>query len=61
MSGGLYSMNTKEFDKTLDLTQIKPYGDTMNDGKVQLSFTLPVTAIMGAAIYVALSYITKIA
>lgn len=44
MSGGLYSMNTKEFDKTLDLTQIKPYGDTMNDGKVQLSFTLPVTA-----------------
>ncbi|MDR0437297.1 MAG: cobalamin-dependent protein [Bacteroidales bacterium] len=25
-----------------DLTQIKPYGDTLNDGKVQLSFTLPV-------------------
>jgi beta-lysine 5,6-aminomutase beta subunit len=38
---GLYSMDKKEFDKTLDLTKIKPYGDTMNDGKVQLSFTLP--------------------
>ena len=42
MSGGLYSMQAKDFDKTLDLTKIKPYGDTMNDGKVQLSFTLPV-------------------
>lgn len=29
-------------NKDLDLTKIKPYGDTMNDGKVQLSFTLPV-------------------
>ncbi|NLA15414.1 MAG: hypothetical protein GX877_02615 [Bacteroidales bacterium] len=29
-------------EKVLDLTQVKPYGDTMNDGKVQLSFTLPV-------------------
>lgn len=26
----------------LDLTQLTPYGDTMNDGKVQVSFTLPV-------------------
>lgn len=42
MSGGLYSTEKKEFDKTLDLTRVKPYGDTMNDGKVQLSFTLPV-------------------
>ena len=42
MSCGLYSMSDKEFDKTLDLTKVKPYGDTMNDGKVQLSFTLPV-------------------
>ena len=25
-----------------DLSRLKPYGDTMNDGKVQLSFTLPV-------------------
>lgn len=37
-------MNSQEFDKTLDLTSVKPYGDTMNDGKVQLSFTLPVPA-----------------
>ncbi|MCQ2298896.1 MAG: cobalamin-dependent protein [Bacteroidales bacterium] len=42
MSEGLYSMEAKDYDKTLDLTKIKPYGDTMNDGKVQLSFTLPV-------------------
>ena len=42
MSKGLYSMEAKDFDKTLDLTKIKPYGDTMNDGKTQVSFTLPV-------------------
>jgi beta-lysine 5,6-aminomutase beta subunit len=42
MSGGLYSTEENDFDRTLDLTHIKPYGDTMNDGKVQLSFTLPV-------------------
>lgn len=42
MSGGLYSTDKRDFDKTLDLTKIKPYGDTMNDGKVQISFTLPV-------------------
>ena len=42
MGGGLYSTETGNFDKNLDLTRIKPYGDTMNDGKVQLSFTLPV-------------------
>lgn len=42
MSGGLYSTEFRDFDKTLDLTKIKPYGDTMNDGKVQVSFTLPV-------------------
>ena len=35
-------MEGKDFDKTLDLTKIKPYGDTMNDGKTQLSFTLPI-------------------
>jgi len=29
-------------NKEMDYTQIRPYGDTMNDGKVQLSFTLPV-------------------
>ncbi|MEG1622275.1 MAG: OAM dimerization domain-containing protein [Alistipes sp.] len=44
MSGGLYSTTAKDFDKTLDLTKVKPYGDTMNDGKVQLSFALPVPA-----------------
>src|SRR5574344_1013059 len=37
-------MEAKNFDKTLDLKKVKPYGDTMNDGKVQLSFTLPVPA-----------------
>ncbi len=26
----------------MDLKKIKPYGDTINDGKVQISFTLPV-------------------
>jgi beta-lysine 5,6-aminomutase beta subunit len=41
MGGGLYSSDRKDYDKTLDLTKIKPYGDTMNDGKIQLSFTLP--------------------
>ena len=29
---------------TVDLTKIKPYGDTMNDGMVQTSFTLPIPA-----------------
>ncbi len=42
MSGGLYSMEKNSFDQTLDLKKIKPYGDTMNDGKTQISFTLPV-------------------
>jgi beta-lysine 5,6-aminomutase beta subunit len=26
----------------VDLTKIKPYGDTLNDGMIQMSFTLPV-------------------
>ena len=42
MSSGQYSTSKKDFDKSLDLKKLKPYGDTMNDGKVQLSFTLPV-------------------
>ena len=42
MSSGLYNLNKVDFDKTLDLTKLKAYGDTMNDGKVQISFTLPV-------------------
>lgn len=37
MSGGLYSMERNDFDQTLDLTKVKPYGDTMNDGKSQVS------------------------
>lgn len=44
MSEGLYKTRPCDFDQTLDLTRIKPYGDTMNDGKTQLSFTLPVPA-----------------
>ncbi|MBE6962815.1 MAG: hypothetical protein E7445_10250, partial [Ruminococcaceae bacterium] len=42
MSSGLYNTHKNDFDTTLDLTKLKPYGDTMNDGKVQTSFTLPV-------------------
>lgn len=42
MSSGLYSTKVKDFCQELDLTKVKPYGDTMNDGKVQLSFTLPI-------------------
>jgi len=37
-----YDMNEKNYSKNLDLTKLAPYGDTLNDGKVQLSFTLPV-------------------
>lgn len=42
MSSGLYSDKKVNLDEKLDLTKVRPYGDTMNDGKVQLSFTLPV-------------------
>ncbi|MFX1379002.1 MAG: OAM dimerization domain-containing protein [Promethearchaeota archaeon] len=42
MGGGLYSTDKETYNKNLDLTKIKPYGDTMNDGKVQISFTLPI-------------------
>lgn len=35
-------MSANDFDKSPDITRVKPYGDTMNDGKMQLSFTLPV-------------------
>lgn len=37
-----YDLNEKSYSKELDLKKLKPYGDTMNDGKVQLSFTLPI-------------------
>ena len=30
-------MEAKDFDKTLDLSKIKPYGDTMNDGKCHVA------------------------
>ncbi len=55
MSSGLYSMNKRDFDITFDPKKVKPYGDTMNDGKVQLSFTLPIkadeTAVEAAKLY----------
>ena len=38
------STEKKDYDKSVDYHNIKPYGDTMNDGKVQMSFTLPVPA-----------------
>ena len=38
MSEGLYSMEAKDYDKTLDLTKIKPYGDT-RDSKIRWWFT----------------------
>lgn len=37
-----YSMDDKKYDKNLDLTKVKPYGDSLNDGKTQISFSLPV-------------------
>lgn len=40
---GLYNMKKADAaDAQLDYTRIRAYGDTMNDGKVQISFTLPV-------------------
>jgi beta-lysine 5,6-aminomutase beta subunit len=44
MSSALYNTESAPIDKNLNLTMVKPYGDTMNDGKTQLSFTLPVPA-----------------
>ena len=41
MSSGLYSMEKKDYEQVLDLERVKPYGDTLNDSKVQVSFTLP--------------------
>ncbi|MFX1417854.1 MAG: OAM dimerization domain-containing protein [Promethearchaeota archaeon] len=42
MGGSSYTAKKEILDKNLDLTKIKPYGDTVNDGKIQLSFTLPI-------------------
>ncbi|RLL84375.1 dioxygenase [Mesotoga sp. H07pep.5.4] len=36
------SEKKNQFPSEIDLTRVIPYGDTLNDGKVQLSFTLPV-------------------
>lgn len=33
---------TTTANTTIDLTKVKPYGDTMNDGMMELTFTLPV-------------------
>ena len=37
-------MTTTTYPKQANLSNLKPYGDTMDDGKIQLSFTLPVPA-----------------
>ena len=50
MGGGLYPTEKKDFDEALDLKRIKPYGDAMNDGKVQISFTLPFEDVEKASI-----------
>ena len=44
MSETINNIDNNEVDQTVDLTQVRPYGDTINDGKTQLSFTLPVPA-----------------
>lgn len=36
------AQKNKKLDYENDLSRVKPYGDTFNDGMVQLSFTLPV-------------------
>ena len=38
------SSNKSHLVKTVDLKALKPYGDIMGDGAVQLAFTLPVEA-----------------
>jgi beta-lysine 5,6-aminomutase beta subunit len=42
MSTGSYNLHRKSTSLPLDEKKVKPYGDTLNDGKVQVSFTLPV-------------------
>lgn len=36
------AIDKERFNRTLDLEHLRPYGDTMNDGKAQVSFTLPI-------------------
>ncbi|HZK09770.1 MAG TPA: OAM dimerization domain-containing protein [Clostridia bacterium] len=35
-------LTKKTLDEKVDRKNLRPYGDTINDGKVQLSFTLPI-------------------
>lgn len=42
MSIGQASTNANREDFTTDLSRVLPYGDTYDDGKIQVSFTLPV-------------------
>lgn len=45
MTAGMHlNTNNKHEAEVVDLTAVKPYGDTLNDGKVQMSFTLPIPA-----------------
>ena len=48
MSSGLYNTHKIDFDTTLDLTKLKPYGDTMNDGKVQTASPCPLRTTSAA-------------
>ncbi|MFO7797950.1 MAG: OAM dimerization domain-containing protein [Promethearchaeati archaeon] len=41
MANNFNLKENKDLRANLDLTRVKPYGDIMNDGKVQISFTLP--------------------
>ncbi|MCL2227341.1 MAG: cobalamin-dependent protein [Oscillospiraceae bacterium] len=42
MSKGAHNAQEPVCSAAPDLTKLKPYGDTMGDGKVQISFALPV-------------------
>ena len=39
MSGGLYSTEGRDFDQTLDLKKIKPYGDERRKDTAEFHFT----------------------
>jgi len=39
---GSHTTHAATATTTVDLTKVKPYGDTMNDGMMELTFTLPV-------------------
>jgi beta-lysine 5,6-aminomutase beta subunit len=50
MGKHLKRMKEIGFSDKFDLKRVKPYGDTLNDGKVQISFTLPISNTPQAAI-----------